>query len=211
MRGPRGDREGSSAEPATARRQSENPYRAERRDTSDLYFGIEALVSYCSKGMTLFPGDFIVTGVERQTRRARDRIAATIEVAGMTLEDVMRTSNILIDWRCYAGFNARYGAFVTRPSATRDGTRRLSRPRRERPGRGDRTPPGPRRHGARSRIRLVGRAITLRQLDQEMPMPFARLGRLRHPSSRSRRPPPRRRRTCTSRRSRPTPSRTSTE
>ena len=65
--------------------------------------------------MTLFPGDFIVTGVERQTRRARDCIAATIEVAGMTLEDVMRTSNILIDWRCYAGFNAGYGAFVTRP------------------------------------------------------------------------------------------------
>jgi 2-keto-4-pentenoate hydratase/2-oxohepta-3-ene-1,7-dioic acid hydratase in catechol pathway len=31
-------------------------------DTSDLYFGIEALVSYCSRGMTLFPGDLIVTG-----------------------------------------------------------------------------------------------------------------------------------------------------
>lgn len=31
-------------------------------DTSDLYFGIAALVSYCSRGMTLFPGDVIVTG-----------------------------------------------------------------------------------------------------------------------------------------------------
>lgn len=31
-------------------------------DTSDLYFSIEALVSYCSRGMTLFPGDIIVTG-----------------------------------------------------------------------------------------------------------------------------------------------------
>ena len=31
-------------------------------DTSDLYFGIEALVSYCSRGTTLFPGDIIVTG-----------------------------------------------------------------------------------------------------------------------------------------------------
>lgn len=31
-------------------------------DTSDLYFGIEALVSYCSRGMTLFPSDIIVTG-----------------------------------------------------------------------------------------------------------------------------------------------------
>lgn len=31
-------------------------------DTSDLYFGIATLVSYCSKAMTLFPGDIIVTG-----------------------------------------------------------------------------------------------------------------------------------------------------
>ena len=31
-------------------------------DTSDLYFGIEALVAYCSRGTTLFPGDIIVTG-----------------------------------------------------------------------------------------------------------------------------------------------------
>jgi len=31
-------------------------------DTSDLYFGIEKLVSYCSQAMTLFPGDIISTG-----------------------------------------------------------------------------------------------------------------------------------------------------
>jgi 2-keto-4-pentenoate hydratase/2-oxohepta-3-ene-1,7-dioic acid hydratase in catechol pathway len=31
-------------------------------DTSDLYFGIERLVSYCSQAMTLFPGDIVVTG-----------------------------------------------------------------------------------------------------------------------------------------------------
>jgi 2-keto-4-pentenoate hydratase/2-oxohepta-3-ene-1,7-dioic acid hydratase in catechol pathway len=31
-------------------------------DTSDLYFGIEALVSYASRSMTLFPGDIIATG-----------------------------------------------------------------------------------------------------------------------------------------------------
>lgn len=31
-------------------------------DTSDLYFGIEALISYCSRGTTLFPGDIVVTG-----------------------------------------------------------------------------------------------------------------------------------------------------
>jgi 2-iminobutanoate/2-iminopropanoate deaminase len=52
---------------------------------------------------------------ERQTRRAWERIAATLAAAGLTLEDVIRTNNILTDWRLYAGFNAGYGAFVTRP------------------------------------------------------------------------------------------------
>jgi len=54
-------------------------------------------------------------GVERQTRRAWERIAATVEAAGMTVDDVVRTNNVLTDWRCYAGFNTGYGAFVTRP------------------------------------------------------------------------------------------------
>lgn len=31
-------------------------------DTSDLYFGIEKLISYASQAMTLFPGDVFVTG-----------------------------------------------------------------------------------------------------------------------------------------------------
>lgn len=52
---------------------------------------------------------------ERQTRRAWEAIAATVEAAGMSLDDVVRTNNILTDWRHYAGFNAGYGAFVTAP------------------------------------------------------------------------------------------------
>jgi 2-keto-4-pentenoate hydratase/2-oxohepta-3-ene-1,7-dioic acid hydratase in catechol pathway len=31
-------------------------------DTSDLYFGIEQLISYASRSMTLYPGDIIATG-----------------------------------------------------------------------------------------------------------------------------------------------------
>ena len=31
-------------------------------DTSDLYFGIETLVSYASRSQTLYPGDIILTG-----------------------------------------------------------------------------------------------------------------------------------------------------
>ena len=53
--------------------------------------------------------------VERQTRRAWETIAATLAEAGMALDDVIRTNNILTDWRLYAGFNAGYGPFVTRP------------------------------------------------------------------------------------------------
>ncbi|HSD42486.1 MAG TPA: RidA family protein [Burkholderiales bacterium] len=54
-------------------------------------------------------------GAEAQTRRAWERIAASLDAAGMALEDVVRTNNILTDWRAYAAFNAGYGAFVTRP------------------------------------------------------------------------------------------------
>jgi 2-iminobutanoate/2-iminopropanoate deaminase len=53
--------------------------------------------------------------VERQTRRVWEQIAATVEAAGLILDDVVRTNNILTDWRGYAGFNAGYGPFVTRP------------------------------------------------------------------------------------------------
>jgi len=52
---------------------------------------------------------------EGQTQRAWECLAATLQAAGMGLEDVARTNNILTDWRLYAGFNAGYGRFVTRP------------------------------------------------------------------------------------------------
>jgi enamine deaminase RidA (YjgF/YER057c/UK114 family) len=55
------------------------------------------------------------TGIESQTRRAWERIAAIADAAGLLLDDVVRTSNVLTDWRSYAGFNAGYGAFVGRP------------------------------------------------------------------------------------------------
>ena len=53
--------------------------------------------------------------VETQTRRAWASIAVTLEEGGMTLDDVVRTNNVLTDWRLYAGFNAGYGVFVSRP------------------------------------------------------------------------------------------------
>ena len=50
-----------------------------------------------------------------QTRQAWQKIAAVAEAAGMGLEDVVRTNNVLTDWRDYAAFNAGYGQFVSRP------------------------------------------------------------------------------------------------
>ena len=55
------------------------------------------------------------SGVEHQTRRAWEQLAMAVEAAGMSLDDVVRTNNVLTDWRHYAGFNAGYGSFVTRP------------------------------------------------------------------------------------------------
>ncbi len=67
-------------------------------DTSDLYFGIEKLVSYCSQAMTLFPGDIIVTGSPAGVAffmkppgflRPGDRVRCEIEGVG-ALENTIR-------------------------------------------------------------------------------------------------------------------------
>jgi enamine deaminase RidA (YjgF/YER057c/UK114 family) len=61
-----------------------------------------------------FPGD-----AEQQTRAAWTRVRALLEEAGMAVEDVVRTSNVLTDWRHYAPYNAGYGACVTAPYSPR--------------------------------------------------------------------------------------------
>jgi 2-keto-4-pentenoate hydratase/2-oxohepta-3-ene-1,7-dioic acid hydratase in catechol pathway len=71
-------------------------------DTSDLYFGIEALVSYCSRGTTLFPGDIIVTGSPAGVAffmkppkflRPGDRVRCEIEQVG-AIENLVRAEVI---------------------------------------------------------------------------------------------------------------------
>jgi 2-iminobutanoate/2-iminopropanoate deaminase len=52
---------------------------------------------------------------EQQTRTAWMRVQALLEEAGMTLADVVRTSNVLTDWRNYVLYNAGYGPFVAAP------------------------------------------------------------------------------------------------
>lgn len=60
------------------------------------------------------PGD-----VERQTRTAWERLNSLVDAAGFTPESIVRTNNILTDWRDYAGFNAGYGANMPAPYVPR--------------------------------------------------------------------------------------------
>src|SRR5690606_13035338 len=57
----------------------------------------------------------LARGVEAQTLAAWARVRALLNAAGMTTEHILRTNNILTDWRTYAGFNAGYGANVRKP------------------------------------------------------------------------------------------------
>ena len=71
---------------------------AQDSDTSDLYFGIEALVSYISQSMTLYPGDLIATGSPAGVAffmkppgflRPGDRVKCEIERVG-AVENLVR-------------------------------------------------------------------------------------------------------------------------
>ena len=53
--------------------------------------------------------------VEDQTRAAWQRIAALLKEADMGMTHVLRTNNVLTDWRDYGTFNAGYGAHVAVP------------------------------------------------------------------------------------------------
>ena len=60
------------------------------------------------------PGD-----VERQTRKAWERLNSLVDAAGFTPDSIIRTNNVLTDWRDYSGFNAGYGANMPEPYVPR--------------------------------------------------------------------------------------------
>ncbi|MCW5729256.1 MAG: RidA family protein [Alphaproteobacteria bacterium] len=70
---------------------------------------------YVSGQLGLASDGALAAGVEAQTRAAWMRVEALLAAAGMSGADVLRTNNVLVDWRDYAGFNAGYGAHVTEP------------------------------------------------------------------------------------------------
>lgn len=53
--------------------------------------------------------------VEAQTLAAFSKVEALLAQAGMGMENILRTNNVLVDWRDYAGFNAGYGARAATP------------------------------------------------------------------------------------------------
>ncbi len=57
----------------------------------------------------------LAIGTEAQTRLAWQRIDALLAAARMDRQAIVRTNNVLTDWRHYADFNAGYGAHVAEP------------------------------------------------------------------------------------------------
>jgi enamine deaminase RidA (YjgF/YER057c/UK114 family) len=68
-------------------------------------------------GQTWKPGD--KPDVESQTRAAWQSLYGLIEAAGFHQDSLIRTNNILTDWRDYAEFNAGYGANMREPYVPR--------------------------------------------------------------------------------------------
>ncbi len=57
----------------------------------------------------------LVGAAEAQTRAAWSRVRALLSGVGFDDGSILRTNNVLTDWRDYAGFNAGYGANVSEP------------------------------------------------------------------------------------------------
>lgn len=60
-------------------------------------------------------GGHLGPDVEGQTRAAWERVRAMLTAVGMDAASIVRTNNVLTDWRHYAAFNAGYGANVAEP------------------------------------------------------------------------------------------------
>ncbi len=56
-------------------------------------------------------GTVVSGGIEEQTRQVMENIKAALELAGCTLDDVVKTFVILTDAKEFAAFNATYGSY----------------------------------------------------------------------------------------------------
>lgn len=56
-------------------------------------------------------GDFVFGGIEAQTRKALENLAAVLEAAGSSLEKVVKTTVFLHDMNDFGAMNGIYGQF----------------------------------------------------------------------------------------------------
>jgi 2-iminobutanoate/2-iminopropanoate deaminase len=61
----------------------------------------------------------LVEGVEAQARQALNNIRNVLDAAGLTLDDVVKTTIFLTDMKDFAVVNAVYGSFFTEPFPAR--------------------------------------------------------------------------------------------
>jgi 2-iminobutanoate/2-iminopropanoate deaminase len=64
-------------------------------------------------GIDPLTGEFVTGGIEAQTRRALENLAAVLEAAGTSLEKVVKTTVFLQDMNDFGAMNGIYGQFFT--------------------------------------------------------------------------------------------------
>ena len=76
---------------------------------------------FCSGQVGLDPatGTLVEGGLEAQAERALANLAAVLDAAGCTFDDVVKTTCFLIDINDFAAFNAVYGRFMPDPPPAR--------------------------------------------------------------------------------------------
>ena len=76
---------------------------------------------FCSGQVGLDPatGKLVVGGVEAETARVCENLAAVLAAAGLGLADVVKTTVYLVDLADFAAMNAVYGRFFPAPHPAR--------------------------------------------------------------------------------------------
>jgi len=76
---------------------------------------------FCSGQLGLDPatGDFVAGDVRAQAEQALRNLGAVLEAAGLTFDDVVKTTIFLADMADFAAVNGVYGRFVTDPPPAR--------------------------------------------------------------------------------------------
>jgi 2-iminobutanoate/2-iminopropanoate deaminase len=76
---------------------------------------------FCSGQVGLEPstGELVEGGIEAQAERALKNLGAVLDAAGLTYDDIVKTTCFLADMADFAAFNAVYGRFMTDPPPAR--------------------------------------------------------------------------------------------